>query len=149
MEKLNFPSFPFRLRSSGNRSEIFDPVRKRYVALTPEEWVRQHLIAFLHTEKGISLQLMACEKGLLVNRIPRRFDLLIFNASGKPSVIAECKAPSVPLSDSVFYQALQYNLALKVDYLLVTNGIQHFVAKVDYETGTMRFLESIPDAGML
>ncbi|MDY0342511.1 MAG: type I restriction enzyme HsdR N-terminal domain-containing protein [Lentimicrobium sp.] len=146
MEQLNFPGFNFNVREEQNgRKYIFDPARKRYVRLTPEEWVRQHLISYLTTVKNIPLTLMAVESGLKVNGLQQRFDLLVFNNTGKAMMIAECKASSVKLSTEAMFQAARYNLSLKVDYLLITNGLDHHCARVDYSTGSLNFLEEIPD----
>lgn len=145
MQKLNFPEFQFRIESGDNGLLIFDPVRKKNVALTPEEWVRQHLIRYLFDVKGVPQSLLASERGLLVNGMQRRFDVLVFSRNGKPLIIAECKAPHVTVSEDTFYQAARYNLALKADYLLITNGLQHFIAKIDYQSAGLKFLEEIPD----
>ncbi len=145
MQKLNFPEFQFRIESGDNGLVIFDPVRKKNVALTPEEWVRQHLIRYLFDVKGVPQSLLASERGLLVNGMQRRFDMLVFSRNGKPMLIAECKAPQVNVSEDTFFQAAQYNLALKADYLLITNGLQHFIAKIDYKSAGLNFLAEIPD----
>jgi hypothetical protein len=125
--------------------QIFDPVRKKYVALTPEEWVRQHMIQYLEKVKMVPLHMMASERGLSINRMTKRFDLVVYNLSGKPALIIECKAPSVALSEDVFFQIARYNLALKVNYLLVTNGLQHFFGVVDYNSGNLVLADNIFD----
>lgn len=145
MQKLNFPEFQFRIESGFNGPVIFDPVRKKNVTLTPEEWVRQHLLMYLIDVKGVPKSLLASERGLMVNGLQRRFDILLFNRKGKPLLIAECKAPHVAISEDTFYQAAQYNLALKADFLLLTNGLQHYIARIDYKSSTLRYLEEIPD----
>lgn len=146
MQHLNFPEFNFTLREGQNgRKLIFDPARKRYVKLTPEEWVRQHLINYLTTAKNVPLTLMAVENGLKINGMLQRFDLVIYNNTGKAMMIAECKAFSVKLSTDAMFQAARYNMNLKVDYLLITNGLDHHCAHVDYSTGSLNFLEDIPD----
>lgn len=145
MQALNFPEFTFRTRYVNRQLQIFDPVRKKFVALTPEEWVRQHLIRYLETEKRVPLHMIACERGIEVNTMPRRFDLLVYDTSGKPVLIAECKAPGVRLTGDVFHQIARYNLALKVNYLLITNGLNHYFAQIDYTGGQLIFLEDIAD----
>lgn len=145
MQTLNFPACNFRIRESEQRLEIFDIIRKRFVALTPEEWVRQHLIHFMHFEKNVPLYMMAVERGIRVNSLLRRFDLLVFATGGKPVMIAECKAPAVALSEETLFQASAYNMALKVEYLLITNGLDHYCAKVSYEKNSLDFLSGIPD----
>lgn len=143
MQALNFPEYNFRTRHEGGQLQIFDPVRKKYVALTPEEWVRQHIIQYLEKEKLVPLHMMASERGLSINRMTKRFDLVVYNLSGKPAAIVECKAPAVALAEDVFFQIARYNLALKVKYLLVTNGLQHFFGVVDYNTGNLNLASEI------
>ncbi|KAF5068173.1 hypothetical protein DSECCO2_246120 [anaerobic digester metagenome] len=149
MQPLNFPDYKFRIRESSERREIFDPLRRRFVALTPEEWVRQHLIQYLCNDRKVPGHMVASERGLRVNRMPRRFDLLVFAPDGRPVMIAECKAPRVPLTEEVFFQASAYNLALKVDYLLITNGIEHYCAKVNYQDKKLDFCSDIPEYAVL
>ena len=150
MQQLNFPDGKFSIREQDpGRKYIFDPARKRYVRLTPEEWVRQHLINYLTSVKAIPLTVMAVEGGLKLNGMPQRFDLVLYNKEGKPMLIAECKAPSVVLNRDTMLQAARYNLTLKVDYLLITNGLAHHCARVDYATGSLVYLEDIPDYELL
>lgn len=123
---------------------MWDIVRKRWVVLTPEELVRQHLIHYLHEDKGYPLSLMAVEKGLKVNGMNRRTDLVVFNNSLKALLIAECKAPEVKISGATFDQAARYNMTLQVPYLLITNGMEHFCCSVDMVEGKVNYLKSIP-----
>lgn len=134
-----------KIRETNGHAEVFDPLRKKYVALTPEERVRQELIRFLNMDKGVPLHMMACERGLMVNNLPKRFDLVVFGNEGKPVLIAECKAPGIQLNEEVFYQAARYNLALQVRYLLITNGLEMYCLYVDYECGETAFLTEIPE----
>ena len=145
MQVLNFPAYTFKTRVITGQVQIFDTVRRKYVALTPEEWVRQHLICYLSEEKGVPLHMMAVERGLKLNGLNQRFDLVIFGPSGKPLLIAECKAASVILTQDVFYQIARYNMALKVRYFLISNGITHHLGLVNYDSGTIELLEDIPD----
>jgi hypothetical protein len=145
MQALNFPEYSFRTRHQAGQMQIFDPVRKKYVALTPEEWVRQHMIQYLEKEKMVPLHMMASERGLSINRMTKRFDLVVYNLSGKPTLIVECKAPTVALSEDVFFQIARYNLALKVNYLLVSNGLQHIFGVVDYNSGNLVLADNIFD----
>lgn len=138
-----------KIRETNGHTEVFDPLRKKYVALTPEEKVRQELILFLNNEKKVPLHMMAAERGLNVNMMPKRFDLLVFGTGGKPVMIAECKAPGIPMNEEVFYQAARYNLALQVNYLLITNGTQMHCLFVDYESGNSRFLQDIPEYNII
>lgn len=144
METLNFPTYPLRTRTQNTVLEVFDPVRKRWVINTPEEWVRQHLIAFLHNERLIPMGLMAVEKQLLVNGMPRRTDIVIYNQSGLPRMICECKAPDIKINQGVMDQAARYNITLKVPYLLITNGKAHHCAKINHATSSFLFLSDIP-----
>jgi hypothetical protein len=149
MIKLNLPDADLKIRRQGNNTEVFDPLRKKFVALTEEEWVRQHLIAYFIEHKKIPMHMMASERGLTINTMPRRFDLVVFSTDGKPAMIVECKAPGIPLNEDVFYQAARYNMALHVKYLLITNGLEHHCMYVDYLTPEIRFIEQIPDYKIL
>ncbi len=145
MEKLNLPEYDFRILTEEGRKVIFDSVRKKFVALTPEEWVRQHFIRFLQVEKKYPLSLMAVEKQVLVNGKQRRFDLLIYSRKGQPHLIAEFKAPSVKISQDTFDQVVRYNMALRVERVVVSNGFQHFICEIDYTRNSYSFLQEIPD----
>jgi len=149
MQKLNFPDFEFRLREANNRKEIFDPVRHKFVTLTPEEWVRQHLISYLTQLKAYPVTIIGVEKQLLLNKMPKRFDLVIFKRNGTPLVLAECKAPGVEITEKAFDQAARYNMLLRADYFLLTNGLQHFPCRLDYENRQYIFIQEIPDFGQL
>lgn len=144
MVLLNFPETDLRIRTNGDASEVFDPLRRKFVALTDEERVRQYLIQYLHINKNVPMHMMASERGLQVNNMPKRFDLVVFGIHGHPLMIVECKAPHIPVNEDVFYQAARYNLALQVKYLLITNGIEHLCISIDYNTGETSFLEEIP-----
>lgn len=144
MINLNLPAAELKMRQRDDASEVFDPLRKRYVALTDEEWVRQHLIAFLASEKKVPLHMMSSEKRILVNRLPKRFDILVYAKQSKPVMIVECKAPHIAIDEEVFYQAARYNLTLQVKYLLLSNGLEHHCAQIDYVTGKIALLSSIP-----
>lgn len=145
MEKLNLPEYDFRILTEEGKKVIFDSVRKKFVALTPEEWVRQHFIRFLQVEKKYPLSLMAVEKQVLVNGKQRRFDLLIYSRKGQPHLIAEFKAPSVKISQDTFDQVVRYNMALRVERVVVSNGFQHFICEIDYTRNSYSFLQEIPD----
>lgn len=149
MIRLNLPDFTFRIREQNSRGEIFDPVRRIFVALTPEEWVRQNFIQFLVQEKNIPLSLIGVEKTHTLYKMKRRSDLLIFGDQGLPVMVVECKAPTVKISQKSFDQVARYNIILKVKYLVVTNGLQHICSLIDFEQGTYSFLEEIPDYSVL
>jgi hypothetical protein len=144
MQKLNLPSFQFKLKSSENKQLIFDIIRKKYVVLTPEEWVRQNLIHFLIKEKNYPISLISCEKQLLVNKLKKRFDLLIYGPNGTPILIIECKSPKIKISQDTFDQIARYNMELKSEFLVVSNGIMHYSCKVNTEDKSYIFLEEIP-----
>ncbi len=145
MESLNFPSYPFRLKSNENKTLIFDIIRKKYVVLTPEEWVRQHVIHYLHTEKKYPLSLISVEKQLKINNLIKRTDVLVFNTKGTHEIIIECKAPSVKISQETFDQIARYNLTLQAHFLMVTNGLQHYYCQMDDEKEAYTFLQDIPN----
>ncbi len=142
MDNLNLPTYPFRFRTTGQSKEIFDTLRRKYVALTPEEWVRQHFIMFLKEELKYPAGFISIEKGLVVNTRKKRADIVIHDAKGKPWMIVECKAPSVKLTENAFYQAAAYHLKLQVKYLVVTNGMTHFCCKFEQESFV--FIDSFP-----
>lgn len=127
-----------------SKQMVWDPIRRKYLVLTKEEMVRQLLIHYLVEQKGISINKIAVEKQLIVNDLEKRCDLIIYNESFQPSLLIECKAPSIPINNVVFEQVSTYNRALKVPFLLVTNGISTMVAKIDYETHSYTFLNDIP-----
>ena len=145
MQKLNLPTYNFKLKSSQNKTLIFDKLRKKYVVLTPEEWVRQHFVHFLIDQKKYPETLIAIEKQLTINNLKKRTDILIFNSDGKPEVIIECKAPSIKISQKTFDQIARYNLQLKAEFLIVTNGLTHFYCKMDFKNKTYIFLKNLPD----
>jgi type I site-specific restriction endonuclease len=141
---LNLPEFEYKLKMVENREHIFDPVRGKYVALTPEEWVRQHVIHYLLGYKEVPRGLMAVEKQFKYNEMSQRADVVVFDTKGKPKLIVECKAPSVKISQETFEQIARYNVAMRVDYLMVTNGIDHYFCKMDYQRWTYGFMKDLP-----
>jgi len=144
MHLLNFPVFEFRFTVRNELEFIFDPVRVKYVRLTPEEWVRQHVIAYLNTYKGVPFSLMGVEKLLKLNGLSKRCDVVVYNRNGTPLLLVECKAPGVPVSQAVFDQAARYNLRLQVSYLMITNGLEHYSCLIDYAGNAYSFLEELP-----
>ena len=145
MQKLNLPSYNFKLKSSENKTLIFDKLRKKYMVLTPEEWVRQHYVSFLIEEKKYPTTLIALEKQLTINNRKKRTDILVFNKEGNHEIIVECKAPSIKITQDTFDQIARYNLKLKATFLIVTNGLEHFYCKMDFINETYIFLKEIPD----
>lgn len=122
--QLNFPTYNFKVKKVENRNYIFDIIRKKFVVLTPEEWVRQHLVHYLIDHCGCTPSLMAVEKGLTVNGLQKRFDVLVYDNKGKAILLAECKAPDIQLSENTFLQAAVYNQSLSVSRLVITNGLE-------------------------
>lgn len=144
--ELNLPKYHFKLRESDkNKTEIFDPYRRKYVILTPEEWVRQHFLQFLVEEKKYPRALISVEKGLTVHQMNKRFDAVVYNKAGIPVVLIEFKATGVRIDQQVFEQIAAYNIKLRVSYLIVSNGQTHYCCKVDFEEKKVRFLEGIPE----
>ncbi|MEO1011906.1 MAG: type I restriction enzyme HsdR N-terminal domain-containing protein [Bacteroidota bacterium] len=145
MWKLNFPAYSFRFKNSENKIRIFDIIRKKFVLLQPEEWVRQHMVHYLLKEKGYPKSLINVEKQLLVNSIKKRYDIVVFYPNGDIRILVECKAPDIPITQKTFDQIARYNLGLNATYLAVTNGMDHFYCKMDRKAEKYHFLEHIPD----
>jgi predicted type IV restriction endonuclease len=145
MQALNFPAYSFRIKTEQQRNYIFDNIRKRYVILTPEEWVRQHLTTYLTEEKKYPASLMAVEMSLKINKMERRADIVLFSRLGKPYMIVECKAPGVKVTQGAFDQAARYNMDMKVEYLVVSNGLVHYCARLNHTDHTWEFMKEIPD----
>ncbi len=144
MQKLNLPEYTFRIKQENERQLIFDSVRKKFVTLTPEEWVRQNFIEYLKNEKKYPASLMAVEKQVIVNGKQRRFDLLIYNRNGSPNVIVEFKSPDVKITQETFDQVVRYNMTLRVEKVIVSNGLQHFACEIDYVKNDYKYLSEIP-----
>jgi hypothetical protein len=145
MQILNLPTYRFKLKQQGNRTQIFDAIRKKYVVLTPEEWVRQNFLQYLIQEKKFPASLIAVEAGLKYNQLQKRMDVLVYDKQSNPYLMVECKAPEVKITQDVFDQIARYNMVFKVKYLVVTNGLNHFCCEMDYTTNTYLYLEKIPD----
>jgi hypothetical protein len=145
MIRLNLPTYDFRIMQEGESAKIWDEFRKKYVALTPEEWVRQHIIRYLAEDKHYPRSLIMIESGLKVNRLFRRVDALVYDRGGTPIMLIECKSAGVKVTQEVFDQIARYNIPLRVPYLLVTNGLKHFCCRIDYDSGSYMFLKDIPD----
>ncbi|WP_224490560.1 type I restriction enzyme HsdR N-terminal domain-containing protein [Robertkochia flava] len=144
MQKLNFPEYSFRFKNRENTLQIFDPVRKKFLVLQPEEWVRQHVIQFLLVEKKCPLSLVNAEKELKVNGLRKRYDVVVYNSDGSIFLIVECKAPEVKITQDTFDQIARYNLRLQAQYLMITNGLQHYFCKMDYALEKYSFIKDIP-----
>ena len=144
LPQLNLPIAVLKTKLVEGTTQVFDQVRKKYLVLTPEEWVRQHFIHYLNQEKNYPLGLMGVEQMVKYNGMQTRADIVLYTTEGKPNMIVECKAPNVKITQDAFNQIAKYNFKLKVKYLVLTNGIQHFCCQMDYETNGIKFLEEIP-----
>lgn len=144
MTALNLPSYPFKTMTRNGKPYIFDVLRKKYVALTPEEWVRQHFTRFLLEEKGYPQGLLANEVQVNLNGTRKRCDTVLFKRDLTARMIVEYKAPSVEITQAVFDQITRYNMVLRVDYLVVSNGLRHYCCRINYSDGTYVFLTEIP-----
>jgi hypothetical protein len=142
---LSFPQAELKLTRKEGQVFVWCIVRKKSLVLTPEEWVRQHLIHFLIQEKQIPIGLIAAEMAIEINQLSRRCDVVVFGSDGKPRLIVECKAPEINLTEKTFNQIAQYNAALNVDLLMVTNGLQHIVCQIDRENTQLNYLEELPE----
>lgn len=146
---LDLPPFDRKIIKKDDKPFIFDVVRRQYVALTPEEWVRQHFVHFLVNHKGYPQSLMANEMQLKLNGMSRRCDTVVYDRSLRPRVIIEYKAPTVNITQRVFDQICRYNMVLQVDYLIVSNGHVHYCCKVDYTAQTYSFLKEVPSWNLI
>ena len=145
MQNLNFPSYTFRFKNSENKMAIFDEIRKKFVVLTPEEWVRQHVVQYLLLEKKYPKSLINVEKLVKVNGLNKRYDIVVFQPNGEIFMLIECKAPEVAISQQTFDQIARYNLKLNAQYLMVTNGLNHYFCQMDFENEKYVFLKEAPD----
>ena len=146
MLPLNLPNFDIKVKKTTDQLLVWDETRRKYVTLTPEEWVRQHFVHFLVTNKGYRQELIANEVSIKLNGTAKRCDTVIYNQQLDPLVIVEYKAPTISITPKVFDQIVRYNMVLHVQYLIVSNGIRHFCCQINYETQSYRFLEEIPAA---
>ena len=149
MLQLNLPEYNFRIKKLDEKILIFDTQRKRYVSLTPEEWVRQHFIRFLIEEKGYPAAYLAVEKQLSMNGMKKRCDAILYNEDALPILIIELKAPTVKITQSTFDQVAVYNAKLKVDFFMISNGIEHYCCKVDTLNSNYKFFPEIPEYSKL
>ena len=146
MAHLNLPTYNTKIAQRNGKNVIYDFLRRRYITLTPEEWVRQHFTHFLVEHKGYPAALMANEVGLNVGGVTRRCDTVLYHRDGgRPRIIIEYKAPEITITQEVFNQISSYNSVFRADYLIVSNGISHYCCRMNYENGTVDFLKDIPD----
>ena len=142
--ELNLPTYSFRIQQQDEKKLIFDEIRKKFVALTPEEWVRQNFIMYLVEEKKYPVSLIAIETGLKLNRNHFRADMLLYHRTGKPLMVVEFKAPSVKIMQHTFDQITRYNMTFQVPYLIVSNGMDHYCCRIDLKEQSYSFLKEIP-----
>lgn len=145
MLNLSFDTYQFQIKNSEKGRQIFDVIRKKFVALTPEEWVRQHVIQFLIREKKAPISWMNAEKQFSLAGLTKRFDVILFQADGSVQLIVECKAPHIPIDQKVFDQIARYNLKFNATYMMVTNGIEHYFCTFDHHNKKYVFLPDLPD----
>ncbi len=145
MHQLNLPFYPLKTREVNQRMEVFDSIRRKYIVLNPEEWVRQQFIQYLIHEKKYPASLISIEKGIKVLGLHKRFDAVVAGKSGEPLVLIEFKAPGVNVDQKTFEQIARYNIQLKVQFLIVSNGMKHYCCIVDFLNETYSFLDNIPE----
>jgi hypothetical protein len=144
LKELNLPTYSFKITGNAGSEMIFDRIRRKFVRLTPEEWVRQNFIQYLIHEGKYPPGLLGVEVMFRQNKLNKRVDILVHDRTGKPIMIVECKEPDIPLNDKVFDQIVTYNMELKVPYIIVTNGMDHYACKIDHENKKYEFLLVIP-----
>ncbi len=145
MQHLNFPNYSFRFKNSENKVAIFDEIRKKFILLTPEEWVRQHVIQYLLYDNNYSKSYINVEKLIKINNLSKRYDIVVFQPDGSIFLLIECKAPEVSISQNTFDQIARYNLVLNAKYLMVTNGLNHYFCQMDFENEKYIFLNELPE----
>lgn len=145
MTSLNLPPFEYKIKKAEGKLWIFDVIRKKYIALIPEEWVRQHFVHLLIDHKKYPRSLIRVEGGLQYNRLQKRSDIVVFDRDGAPWMLIECKAPEVRLSDKSVFQASVYNATLRARYVVVSNGLVHLYAKIDWENGITTWINDLPE----
>ena len=145
MKQLQFPTYSFRFKNSENKVAIFDEIRKKFIIITPEEWVRQHVVQFLLQDKKYPKSHINVEKLLKINDLNKRYDVVVYNPDGSIFILVECKAPEIKISQHTFDQIARYNMTLNAEYLMVTNGLNHYFCKMDYENEKYDFLPELPE----
>jgi hypothetical protein len=145
MHQLNLPSFDYKLKKAEGKVWIFDVIRKKFIVLTPEEWVRQHFLNYLLSDMKYPRSLVKIEGGLTYNTLSKRSDIVVFDRDAKPWMLIECKSPDLKLSESTLRQASAYNASLRAKYLTVTNGLIHLCSETNWELGTTSVLNALPE----
>ncbi|REG88205.1 type I restriction enzyme HsdR N-terminal domain-containing protein [Winogradskyella sediminis] len=144
-QELNFPKFEYRFKSTENKVSIFDVIRKKFIILQPEEWVRQHCVHYLISVKNYPKSLINVEKELIINGLKKRYDIVVFNPDGSIHLIVECKSDTIAIDQTTFDQIARYNMALNASYLMVTNGLNHYYCEIDMKAERLSFLKDIPN----
>lgn len=144
MQQLNFPLYTFRFKNSENKVSIFDVIRKKFILLTPEEWVRQNVIRFLIDEMKYPKSYINVEKVVKINGMHKRYDIVVFNKNGSIFLLVECKAPEIRIDQNTFDQIARYNRMLNASYLMVTNGLNHYFCEIDFKEEHYNFLKELP-----
>jgi hypothetical protein len=145
MQPINFPACDFRFKNSENKVLIFDVIRKKFVVLQPEEWVRQHVLHHLIRDKKYPASLINVERLLTLHDRKKRYDIVVYEPGGAIHLLVECKSPGTRITQESFDQIARYNMELRATYLLVTNGLDHFYCQMDYLQEKYIFLHQIPD----
>lgn len=145
MQQLEFPAYSFRFKNSENKVSIFDEIRKKFIILTPEEWVRQHVIQYLIIEKSYAKSYINVEKVIKINGLTKRYDIVVYQPNGQIFLLVECKAPEVSISQNTFDQIARYNMTLNAQFLMVTNGLNHYFCSMDFENEKYHFLTGLPE----
>jgi hypothetical protein len=145
LQPLNLPPYPFKITDQNGQFTLFDEIRKKNIIITPEEWVRQHFVQYLIRQKKYPKTLIKLEGGHKLNGMPKRSDIIVFNSSGEKILLVECKAPSVNIDQKVFDQIARYNIVHKIALLAVTNGLQHYYCRINFEQKKYQFIEELPD----
>lgn len=143
MLQLNFPNYTFKIKNIENEDYIFDEIRKKYIKLTKEEWVRQNCVNFLVKEKKFPQVLINVEKTLKINNLSKRYDIVVYNSDGSIKLLVECKSPEIKITQKTFDQIAIYNMSLNADLLMITNGINHYYCKIDYNNQCYKFINDI------
>jgi len=143
MLQLDFPNYTFKIKNSGNGDYIFDEIRKKYIKLTKEEWVRQNCVKFLINEKNFSPVLINIEKTIKINKLIKRYDIVVYKPDGGIKLLVECKSPEIKINQKTFDQIAIYNMNLKSELLMVTNGLRHYYCEINYNNKCYTFLKDI------
>ncbi len=144
MQRLNLPIAPLRLTRKEGVVYVFCVLRKKSLVLTPEEWVRQHIIHYLLTEINVPISLISSEAGIRVNKLDRRCDILVYSNEKKVKILVECKAPEIPINEKVLHQIAQYNSTIQAEYLWLSNGLDHHLYSINHISGEIKRLEELP-----